>query len=46
MDKHYIDPYDANPEDIYAICILTDDDVDLLDGNINETNIFEILENI
>lgn len=44
LDKEYTSPYKENPEDIHAICISPDGSVDVLDGNINNTNILEILE--
>lgn len=44
LDKKYINPYDENPEDIHAICISPNGNIDVLYGNINKTNILEILE--
>lgn len=42
MEKKYISPYDENPEDIRAISIAPNGDV--LGGNINQTDILQILE--
>lgn len=44
LDKEYTSPYEENPEDIHAICISPDGSADILNGNINNTNILEILE--
>ena len=44
LDKEYTSPYKENPEDIHAICISPDGSAGPLNGNINNTNILEILE--